>query len=318
VPGSSRRDRGGPAGLFVGLCTLDVVHEVDRLPAPNEKVTARAQFIAAGGPATNAAVTFAALGGRATLVTVAGHGAAADVVRTDLADHGVVLVDAAPHRPDAVPVSSVSVLSDTGERSVVSVDAARATIDEAPDLAPLLPAAGVVLADGHHSTLATATADALTGSAVPLLVDAGRWKPAMAALLARADTVVCSAEFRVPGSADPESCAAALLADGVPTVAVTAGAAPVRWWWRGRTGWVQPPAVEVVDTAGAGDALHGAYAYAMAVLPSSSVEQRLEFAVHVASLKCRFRGTRTWLPELAARADTLVAERLGNGHPIRA
>ena len=61
-----------PAGLFVGLVTLDLVQRVDKAPGPNEKVVAFAADIAAGGPATNAAVTFAALGGRATLVTSRG------------------------------------------------------------------------------------------------------------------------------------------------------------------------------------------------------------------------------------------------------
>jgi sugar/nucleoside kinase (ribokinase family) len=302
----------------VGLCTLDVVHEVARLPTANEKVTALSQTVAAGGPATNAAVTFAALGGRATLVSAAGRGPAAEVVRADLAAHGVVLVDAAPHLTDAVPVSAVAVLSATGERCVISVDAALTTVDEDPGLAQLVSGVEVVLADGHHAALAAATARVLTDSSVPLLIDAGRWKPAHAALLPRADTVICSAEFRVPGTADPAESAAALLADHVPTVAVSAGAEPVRWWSGARAGSVRPPAVETADTSGAGDALHGAYAYAIAAAPASTVEQRLRFAVEVASLKCRFPGTRTWLAELAERADGLIAELLGNGQPSRA
>lgn len=51
-----------PDGLFVGLCTLDVIQLVDHVPAPDEKLTAREQTVAAGGPAANAAVTFAYLG----------------------------------------------------------------------------------------------------------------------------------------------------------------------------------------------------------------------------------------------------------------
>lgn len=46
-----------PHGLFVGLSTLDVIHRIDKRPGRNEKVTALAQFVAAGGPAANAAVT---------------------------------------------------------------------------------------------------------------------------------------------------------------------------------------------------------------------------------------------------------------------
>src|SRR5690349_11937634 len=112
-----------PVGVFAGLCTLDVVHQVQRLPGPNEKVTAHAQLVAAGGPATNAAATFAALGGRATLVTAIGRGALAEAVRADLAGCDVAVTDVAPDLTDAVPVSSISVLAVSGDRSVVSVDA---------------------------------------------------------------------------------------------------------------------------------------------------------------------------------------------------
>lgn len=56
-------------GLFAGLATLDIVSHVDRAPGPDEKVTATWQLVAAGGPALNAAVTFAALGGHALLLT---------------------------------------------------------------------------------------------------------------------------------------------------------------------------------------------------------------------------------------------------------
>ncbi|WP_276971814.1 hypothetical protein [Ferrimicrobium acidiphilum] len=51
------------SGLFVGLATLDVVGYVDRRPDVDEKVEAADMWTGAGGPATNAAVTFRTLGG---------------------------------------------------------------------------------------------------------------------------------------------------------------------------------------------------------------------------------------------------------------
>src|SRR6185437_12651817 len=111
-----------PVGVFVGLATLDVIHRIVTAPAVNQKVTSTAQFVAAGGPAANAAVTFAALGGDAILVTALGDDPVADLIRADLAAYGVSVVDAAAGTTRAVPVSAVSVES-TGDRSVVSLDA---------------------------------------------------------------------------------------------------------------------------------------------------------------------------------------------------
>jgi sugar/nucleoside kinase (ribokinase family) len=120
----------------------------------------------------------------------------------------------------------------------------------------------------------------------------------MPALVPHADTVVCSADFRVPGAAESEASAVDLVNRGVPTVAVTHGGEPIRWWSAGRSGQVAPPVVSALDTVGAGDAFHGAYAYAMAAFPTSAVERRLAFAAAVASLKCCFHGTRSWLRAL--------------------
>ena len=60
-------------GLFVGLTTLDCIYQVSRLPASDEKMVAEACLLVAGGPATNAAIAFAALGNRATLVAALGQ-----------------------------------------------------------------------------------------------------------------------------------------------------------------------------------------------------------------------------------------------------
>jgi sugar/nucleoside kinase (ribokinase family) len=55
----------------------------------NEKQTALTQEIVAGGPAANAAVTFALLGGDAELVTDLGRHPLAELARQDLMTHGV-------------------------------------------------------------------------------------------------------------------------------------------------------------------------------------------------------------------------------------
>ncbi|WP_448061335.1 PfkB family carbohydrate kinase [Cellulomonas hominis] len=82
----------------------------------------------------------------------------------------------------------------------------------------------------------------------------------------------------------------------VRTVARSAGAGPVRWLLDdGRTGQVpvpQVPAAEVVDTLGAGDVLHGAFAAAIA--RGTPFEQSLTEAVHRATDSIRHRGAYGW------------------------
>ncbi|TAG00060.1 MAG: sugar kinase, partial [Oscillatoriales cyanobacterium] len=57
-------------GLFLGLATLDLIYLASKPPGENQKVVAVDSTIAAGGPATNAAVAFSGLGNAAVLAGV--------------------------------------------------------------------------------------------------------------------------------------------------------------------------------------------------------------------------------------------------------
>ena len=325
-----------PLGLFVGLSTLDVVHRVRRVPGANEKVTARRQDVAAGGPAANAAVVFAALGGDAVLVTALGSDPLAGFISGELAVRGVRTIDVTPDDPAPPAISAVAVTEHSGERSVVSPDAGARSLPPPGKLEQLVDdvlasGADVMLIDGHHPALALAAARAARRRGVPVLVDAGRWKPVMAELLPMADEVVCSADFRWPGTAGPDESAAVLRQlptaraglrpaaglrpDNLPTprlVAVTHGGSPIQWWQGGRFGSIPVPAVAAVDTLGAGDAMHGAYAF-LRTDPVLSVTDRLAGAAAVAALRCSIIGPRDWLAELASL--TLSGQRSLVDHP---
>ena len=285
-----------PVGLFVGLATLDVIHRITKPPAVNEKVTSTAQFVAAGGPAANAAVTFAALGGQAILVTALGDDPIADLIRADLTAYGVTVVDAAAGSTRAVPVSAVSVVESTGDRSVVSLDAVTSDASPPADIGNRVADADVVLVDGHHPLIARAAVAHAAARATTVVVDAGRWKPVMSDVVPHATDMVCSNDFRVPGTYDSASTAAALVGSGVRTVACTHGGDPVEWWSDGEFGSVPVEPVTVVDTLGAGDAFHGAYAYFSTF--GSSVAERIDRSARVAALRCSVVGPRAWLTEL--------------------
>jgi len=271
-------------GVFVGIATVDVVHRVERPVGRDEKVTALAQDVAAGGPAANAAVTFARLGGDATLVSAFGSHPLARFAVAELTSHGVTVRDVAPDVTAPPAVSAVQVVDGTGERRVCSPNAggywAQHPAEPPAGLADWAGAADVVLVDGHHPRLALAAARA--GS--PVVLDGGSWKPVLTELLPLVDYAVCSAVF--PGAAALE----------VPHVAVTRGPEPVLWWAGGLFGQVPVPSVPVQDTLGAGDAFHGAFAYALA--GGSSFVDALTHGARIAALRCSVAGPRAWLEQL--------------------
>ncbi|MEV8503998.1 PfkB family carbohydrate kinase [Actinoplanes sp. NPDC051475] len=279
--------------VCAGLATVDLVQRVERLPGADEKAEALSAEVAAGGPATNAAVTAAALGADVVLVTAVGTHPLGDLIRADLAACRVTLLNATPDAAEPPPVSAVTVLEGTGQRTIVSRNARGAAVGVPEDLEEALATADVVLADGHHPALARAAAR----SGRPLVLDAGSWRPVFAELLPRAAFAACSAAFRPPGDLPVEPSLRAL---GVRRGAITRGPDPVRWWSGDDAGEIEVPPVEAVDTAGAGDAFHGALAVALA--RGAGTTEALRYAVTIAGVRVRHRGPRSWLAALENRS----------------
>jgi sulfofructose kinase len=271
--------------LLAGLCTVDVVQRVAELPAPGEKVQSLSVDVAAGGPATNAAVTVAALGGSATLLTILGAHPLAELARADLDACGVAVVDVLPEHPDPPSVSAVAVRDHDGERTVVSRNAGH-FLPQVPTLrfGHLREKVRVVLVDGHYPQLALGVAKWARVRGIPVVLDAGSWKPVLDELLPLVDIAACSAHFLVPG--------ATLHERGVPTVITTAGSGPVRWSTTTASGEVLVPEVTVRDTLGAGDVWHGALAYGVG---RYDIPELIEFANEVAAERVRHTGPRSWV-----------------------
>ncbi|MGH3897076.1 MAG: PfkB family carbohydrate kinase [Pseudonocardiaceae bacterium] len=189
------------------------------------------------------------------LVTALGPGPVGRLAAGEVGRVGVQIVDTWAAGAD-LSVSAITVLAGTGERSVVSRNAHDLTAVVPADLADLVADADVMLIDGHHPDLALTAAQAARAIGVPVVLDCGSAKPVYAGLVPLADAAVCSAGFTASGCGGFDAVSAALLADGARLVAMTAGAAPVRWRTREATGTVDVPSVTVRDTLGAGDVLH--------------------------------------------------------------
>lgn len=270
-------------GSFVGLATLDVIHYVSEFPRPDEKITADDRWIGAGGPAANAAIAFAALGGRAELITALGRSTSAQMARADLEANGVAVQDVSGGEGE-LAISSI-VVDGRGRRTVVSVNAAGFAAPMDP--ARLSDDADVVLADGHHAAVALSVLDQARERGVPTVLDAGSAKPRTDELLSRIEYAIASSAFgrgRAAGEVARE-----LFRAPTRFAAVSAGAGPVVGIAESGPFTIEVPAVRAVDTLGAGDVLHGAFAYHLC---TSEPLEALERAVALASESCGRRGPR--------------------------
>lgn len=287
-----------PTAIFAGLTTLDVMQLVERMPAPNEKTVAAEFLLAAGGPAANAAVAFAAAGGSPTLVTALPDHPLTPVVTDDLVRHGVTVVVAAGY--DGPPITaSILVQAATGERAVVSPSSTAAS-GEVTITSPLpaIDGAGAVLVDGYFRAVALPLAAEARQRGVPVIMDGGSVKAHTEEVLAHADVAVVSADFAPEGTGGRADAVLDWLSErGLSFAAVTRGGLPIVYRTPEGDGEVEVAPVPVRDTLGAGDFFHGALTARIAAqgLDAARFAADLAWAAEVAGRSLASFGTRAWL-----------------------
>lgn len=286
--------------ICLGHATLDRVYRIAAFPAAPGKLRALAACEAGGGMAATAAVAAARLGGRVAFWGRVGDDPAGAAIRAGLAAEGV---DVAALRcvPGAISSTSAVIVDAAGERLIVNHRGEGLGTD--PGWLPLDRVAGAaaVLADLRWPEGTYALFAAARAAGVPTVLDIDTdLPPNLAALLRLTDHALFSApglaEF-APG-ADAAAALAAACAAGARIAGVTEGKAGFRWLdARGRLHRQPGFAVAAVDTTGAGDAFHGAYA--LAIAEGRAVAAAARLAAAVAALKCTRPGGRAGLPSRA-------------------
>jgi sugar/nucleoside kinase (ribokinase family) len=281
--------------LFAGRTTVDALYWLDELPREDTKVFARAFRIAPGGPACNAAITHAALDGRATLLSAVGRGPWAELVRRELKRHGIALIDLAAGTDYETPLTTVLASASTSSRTIVNPPMAKCDMTAIPDKwdAAWGEAPRVALTDGFHLRETLPLFRTLATSGTALVLDGGSWKPGTEELAPLLTAAICSERFALPGAvAQPETTLKWFASQGVLYAAVTRGPRPILGLERGRRFEIAIEPVDVVDTLGAGDVLHGAFCRFFA--ETGEFESSLRKAAAVATRACCGLGIADW------------------------
>ncbi len=280
-----------PHGLFVGLVTLDMVYLAEYAPQSNQKIVASDYIVCAGGPATNAAVTFSHLGNQATLLGIVGADPITQLIRTDLESYGVAIADLAPGQIQPPPISSI-IVSPGGERAVISINAVKNQVEPDQILADLLQSVDIVLIDGHQMAVGEAIARLAKASNIPVVIDGGSWKPGFEKVLPFVDYAICSANFYPPNCHTTDEVFTYLSQFSIPYIAITQGEKPIQFLCEGKIKSLEVPQINSVDTLGAGDIFHGAFCY---YILKDNFTNALAKSANIASYACQFFGTRQWM-----------------------
>ena len=290
--------------VVFGSINLDFVTRVDRFPRLGETVAGRSFVTHPGGKGANQALAAARAGAAVRLFGAVGDDAFADLALERLGEEDVDLWGVA--RVKAATGSATIMVDAVGENCIAVVPGANARADPSavPDAA-LTGGNWLVL---QQEVPASANASLLQragrfGTRVLLnAAPAGEFDPQVLGLL---DVLVVNeGEAAILGGVlgwptEPERFARAAIQshDGL-SVVVTLGAhgalaADRRGLWRATA-----PAIEVIDTTGAGDAFVGAFA--AATEHGDELGAALRFGVAAGSLACMKAGAQAALPSREA------------------
>jgi len=277
--------------LCIGHAAFDVTMSASRHPEANEKIQADAMRLSGGGPAANAAVQIARLGGNAAFCGYLGRDVFGDTCMDAFEAEGVdtSLIVRGEH---PTPVSQILAKPD-GARSVVNfkgdipwltADAARLTLQPQ-----------VILFDGHEPVLSEELCYQAKTRGIPTVLDAGSRHRGTEELAMHVDYLVASAKFaRQWCGTDNMQQALEQLSAQRDCVVITLGETGLIWSGDGQTGSLPALNVKVVDSTGAGDAFHGAFALGLA--RGMAWEEMLRFASRAGALACTKLGARQGLP----------------------
>ncbi|MBN2452590.1 MAG: hypothetical protein JXR77_19560 [Lentisphaeria bacterium] len=286
----------------IGFGGLDTLCILPHIPM-DEKVAIRRLLIQGGGPAATATVTAARLGLRTAFVGAVGDDEAGRAILREFALEGVDTGGVVCRSGAASPAAYCWVEESTGRRSIAWTSGSAAPVRVEELAVDLVRGAGVVHLDGHQTEAALRAAEIARGAGIPVFLDAGSLLPRVDEVLARCDVAIASESFarRFTGEGAPEDAVRALRERGPRWTGVTLGAAGSIAFDGARLLRMESFPVAVVDTTGAGDVYHGAFAARFLSLWHGAREwpdlgECMRFAAAVAALKCRAFGGRSGIP----------------------
>jgi sugar/nucleoside kinase (ribokinase family) len=278
--------------LCAGGAVQDIIMRVDSFPAPGNKVEASEFLITSGGQAGNAAVAVARLGAKTSYIgALGGHNddVANTIVKTFAGEN--IDVSRVLRVPGARSSVSLILIDAAGEKMIAT--RRNQGLHEAVPADPAAAVAEVdaVMLDNRYSNISLPICLAAKARGIARVLDFDKPTPADDPLLQSCTHVICSADAIRESTGLPElpAALARLGASFKGFLAVTNGPEGVYWLDSGKVRHMDAFKVEAVDTLGAGDTFHGAFA--VRLVETNDVVTSMRFAAAAAAIKCtRFGG----------------------------
>jgi sulfofructose kinase len=282
-----------PRILCIGMPVRDLTFRIEQLPERGFKVNASHFEEICGGNALNAAIGIVRLGGRASICGPMGDAreTSSRYIFDKLAHEGIDTSHIV-HMPNLVtPISNI-MIDPSGERTIVTFRDPELWKVRLPDADDLLKDCSAILTENRCAEFCTDLCAEARRRGIPVIVDVDRTMSMREGLLTASSHLVFSSEaLQATAGVSDDGEALKKIAKLTPSFLAGTRGAKGTLWLDEQHNLRQTPAfpVHTVDTLGAGDVFHGAFA--LAITEQQDLRQALRFASAAAALKCtRFGG----------------------------
>lgn len=286
--------------LVIGRSCLDYIAVVNRFPEENQKAPLEFRLTEGGGQGGTASCCVARLGGKVAYCGKLGDDDEGRFCLQRLKKFGVSTDFVEIVKDGKTPVAYLFVTAASGHRTIIyepnSLPAI--TIDE--QLKTLAAQSEIVLLDPEVTSLGAGLKAAAEGR-IKIVYDCERWRRGIEGIMVAADYFIPSAEFLESdrlnfGKISFRRKVARLNAMVSGQLIVTRGKKGAYYPVDNKLYQVAAPPVKAVDTVGAGDNFHAAFA--LALKKGLGLHPAVKLAVAVASLSCREFGGRNGIPPM--------------------
>jgi ribokinase len=283
----------------IGHANVDFLGIVPRYPEPDSKTELLEVSIQGGGPAATACATAVSLGCRARFACKLADDDFGRFILQGLRDAGVDCDHVQTTQGRLSPFSFIAVEDESAKRTIFYTHGdVGPLMPEDLDLPGFLDGAQALLVDGHHPAAQIAAAEVARDKGIPVILDAGSLREGMGELVALSDVLIASERFvsEVAPRGEAEDSLVELQKLGPRRVVITLGDSGSIGLDGDQLVRQQAFDVAAIDTTGAGDVFHGAFAAAM--VRGQSFERCMQLASATSALKCRALGGRAGIPDL--------------------
>ncbi|GMG95314.1 carbohydrate kinase family protein [Tepidimicrobium xylanilyticum] len=287
--------------LCIGHAAYDVTLPLEGYPIENQKYSVNTKIECGGGPAANAAYLLSKWGIPTAYIGVLGHDIYGKKIIEEFKEVGTDISLVKIDKNYSTPYSTILVNVENGSRTIINCsekhEGFKVPFSKLKGLNPK-----VILFDGHE--LETSIEAVKTFPHAITILDAGSVREGTIALAKKVDYLITSERFAlsycnmdvIDNEKDYEKAIYQLKELTKGKVVVTLGERGLIYEEDGEVKRLPAYKVKAVDTTGAGDIFHGAFAYGL--VKGFSFSSNLKFSSLVSAISVKTLGGRKSIPSI--------------------